>query len=63
LEPFTNGEKSERGVLMKTTNLTAALALAAIALVNTSAAAQSGKPRLHVNPRWSVDASVQDGHR
>src|SRR5215207_2519060 len=32
--------------------VTTALALAAIALVQTPAAAQSGRPRLHINPRW-----------
>jgi len=37
---------------MKRSNLTTALALAAIALVQTPAAAQSGRPKLHINPRW-----------
>jgi len=32
--------------------LTPALAIAALTLVQTPAAAQSGRPRLHVNPRW-----------
>lgn len=38
---------------MKRRHLTSAtLALAAIALVQTPAAAQSGHPHLHINPRW-----------
>jgi hypothetical protein len=37
---------------MKRRNLTPILALAAIALVRTPAAAQSDRPRLHVDPRW-----------
>ena len=37
---------------MRPRKLTAALALAALALVHTPAAAQSGRPQLHVNPRW-----------
>ena len=49
---------------MKRRNLTTAtLALAAVALVQTPAAAQSGRPKLHVNPRWDecsfqLDASL-----
>ena len=37
---------------MKRGNLTTTLTLATIALVQTPAAAQSGRPTLHVNPRW-----------
>ena len=37
---------------MKRGNLTTTLTFAAIALVQTPAAAQSGRPTLHVNPRW-----------
>lgn len=37
---------------MKPTNLAPALALATIALVQAPAAAQTGRPTLHVNPRW-----------
>lgn len=37
---------------MKRGNLTTTLTLVAIALVQTPAAAQSGRPTLHVNPRW-----------
>lgn len=37
---------------MKRGNLTTTLTLVAITLVQTPAAAQSGRPTLHVNPRW-----------
>jgi hypothetical protein len=37
---------------MKPRSLTTTLALAASVLVHTQAAAQSGRPRLHINPRW-----------
>lgn len=41
-----------RGGSMSRTNLTTATLALAIALIHAPAVAQSGRPRLHVNPRW-----------